>query len=156
MKKISLKAIVLYVACVFLVVGCRGYWMSRMIGGVYPWSAFLIDACGLLVLLGLLRGLDYIFQKAVRYGLDRLGWGKESWVQAARFAFLLLLILPFLLVTFQIHPQRIATTQDPGDFNLPFEKVELNSKGTILKGWYVPGARESGPVVFGHAWSWGQ
>jgi len=147
MKKISLKALVVYVACVVLVVGGRGYAMSCMVGGAYPWSAFLFDAFALLVLMGVLRGLDHIFQKAVRYGLDRRGWGKETRVQVARFAFILLFLLPFLLVTFQIHPQRIATTQDPGDFNLPFEEVELNSMGTILKGWYVPGARESGPVV---------
>ena len=147
MKKISLKSLVVYVACVVLVVGGRGYAMSCMVGGAYPWSAFLFDAFAMLVLLGVLRGLDHIFQKAVRYWLDRRGWGKETRVQVARVAFLLLFLLPFLLVTFQIHPQRIATTQDPGYFSLPFEEVELNSKGTILKGWYVPGARESGPVV---------
>lgn len=147
MKTISVKAIVVYVACVVLVVGGRGYAMSRTVGGAYPWPALLFDAFALLVLLGVLRGLDHIFQKAVRYGLNRRGWGKETWVQVARFAFILLFLLPFLLVTFQIHPQRIATTQNPGDFNLPFEEVELNSMGTILKGWYIPGARESGPVV---------
>jgi uncharacterized protein len=146
-KKISLKWLVVYVACVALLLGGRGYVISRMVGGVYPWSACLFDAFALLVLLGVLRGLDHIFQKAVRYGLDRRGWGTETRVQVARFAFILLFLLPFLLVTFQIHPQRIATTQDPGDLNLPFEEVELNSMGTVLKGWYVPGDRRPGPVV---------
>ncbi len=118
MKTIRLKAIVVYAACVVLVVGGRGYAMSCMVGGTYPWPAFLFDAFAMLVLMGVLRGLDHIVQKAVRYWPGRRGWRKEAWVQVARAAFLVLLILPFLLVTFQIHPQRIATTQDPGYFSL--------------------------------------
>lgn len=53
-------------------------------------------------------------------------------------------------------PKRLNPAQTPMDMQLPYEEIEFNSHGAILRGWFIPSYKkgpQSPAVIVVHGWS---
>ena len=132
---------------VIILVGGRGFSLAWMIDGTYPLSAFLLDALALGLVLLALR----VFDGVLRWCLEKLVRPDVKWrqmiMQVSRLAIVIMILVPFLIMTLSIHPQRVRCRLTPSRFGLVYEDVFVESDGLRLHAWYIPGRNETGPVV---------
>lgn len=129
------------------IVGVRGHVLAKLIEGSYQPASWAFDTLAFGLLLGGLHLLDLLLTTAIRRAVRPQTRRGRVLAAAIRIAVLLVVVLPFLFTTVQLHPQRIACTGDPGRLSLQFEEVVLDSGGIRLAGWYMPGRIDDAPTV---------
>jgi len=135
------------ICLVVILTGGRGFSLAWMNEGRYPLSAFAFDTIALGLILLILR----LFDAALRWCLEKSVRPDNTWrqmtIQAIRLAIVCVVLVPFLITTLSVHPQRVCCRLTPARFGLSFEDVILESNGLLLHAWYIPGRNDSGPVV---------
>jgi pimeloyl-ACP methyl ester carboxylesterase len=136
-----------YLAVLVAVVGARGWTLARMLGGRYTVASLIYDLAAFGVVLAALR----LFDRLVKAGVWRLV-GPESRrgrvaATAVHAAIMLAVVFPFILVTLQVHPLRIAPGGTPAGVGLPYSELHVAAEGLGLSGWHIPAAGADRPVV---------
>jgi hypothetical protein len=110
-------------------------------GGRYPLSYLAFDVVAFGTVIAALR----LFDRLLRAGADRLlgqeTRGRRLVARAAHATILGVVAFPFILVTLQLHPLRIATTGTPQAAGLVFAEVRFSADGRSLAGWHIPAGR---------------
>jgi hypothetical protein len=123
--------------------------LARLTGGRYPLVYLLYDVAAFGTVIAGLRLLDRLVNHAVERGV---GEGARRRLAAATLpaAIMVAVAFPFILVTLQLPPLRIATAGTPRAVGLPYREVSVIADGLRLSGWLVPAAEPKAPVVLIH------
>jgi alpha-beta hydrolase superfamily lysophospholipase len=128
-------------------VGGRGWFLARALGGRYPLAYLVHDVVAFGAILVLLRLFDASVRALARRGFGSGGAIRRGLGRAAAAGVVIGVGFPFLLVTLQFHPLRVATVGTPGRWGLPYTDVTVTADGLRLAAWHVPAARAGRPVV---------
>lgn len=141
----ALTALVL-VAVVLL----RGSFLAHQLGGTYRVASFLTDVVLLLGLVAMLRLLDAALRR-ISAMLVRGDRRRQQVLRATLHGGLgIVIAAPLIVAAVQLHPQKIGNLFTPATLDLPFEAVTLDSDGTRLDAWYIPGRADAAQVVLAH------
>ncbi len=139
--------VAVYLLALTAIIGGRGWGLARAMGGQYRVTSLLLDAlAGGLVILTL-RLADAGLKAAVRRLLGQASRTRRVVGQAVHAVILVGLGLPFLLIAFQMHPQRIRPVVTPKDVGLAYTPVTLAADGLRLAAWHIAAAAPDRPVV---------
>lgn len=136
-----------YALALVALVGGRGWFLATALGGRYPVSALIFDVAALGLIIAGLR----LFDAGVKRALPRLIPQDRRWRRAVTQALYAVIVIgvgfPFLLVTLQLHPQRIAPAGTPRNVGLDYRDVTFVADGIRLSGWFIPAREPAHPVV---------
>ncbi|MGH7321529.1 MAG: alpha/beta hydrolase [Candidatus Rokuibacteriota bacterium] len=129
------------------IVAGRGWFLARALGGRYPLAYLLYDVIAFGAILALLRLFDASVKMLARRLVGSEGLARRVVGQATAAGVVIGVGFPFILVTLQFHPLRIATVGTPRQWGLPYTDVTVTADGLRLAAWHVPATREDQPVV---------
>jgi len=137
----------IYLVLLLALVGGRGYMLAQALGGRYPPAELAFDVAALgLIIVGL-----RLFDAGMKRGLARLIPQDTRLRRGTTRTLHALIVLgvgfPFLLVTLQFHPQRIAPGGTPKNVGLDYRDVAFTADGLRLSGWFIPAREPRRPVV---------
>ncbi|MEK6239411.1 MAG: alpha/beta fold hydrolase [Planctomycetales bacterium] len=132
---------------VFGVTAARGWWIASAVGGVYPLSAVAIDFVALSLIVAVFRLIDFGIHRGLLRCLGEGGWKRNALVGLLRNAAVLLLVGPFFLTYFQLHPPRVACVGDPSQHGMKFDDLTLDSHGARIAAWHIPAERPDRPFI---------
>src|SRR5262249_28093524 len=137
----------IYLMALVAVVAGRGFTLARMLGGRYTIASLVYDVATFGMVLAGLRLFDRPV-KAALSGVGAPGARRGRVVATAIHATIMVVVgFPFILVTLQLHPLRIAPGGTPAGVGLPYTEVRVPSDGLTLSVWHVPAQRPDRPVV---------
>ena len=136
-----------YLVGLALVVAGRGMGVAHISGGSYVAHRFIRELFGLSALLIICHSVYWIFGKLLSLFFNRtscaLRWGENS----LRFIFTLLVIFPFLLVSIQMHPQRIVWSTTPADLGIEYSTVQVPGEVGALSTWLMMQKDPRAPIA---------
>lgn len=129
------------------IVALRGFGLATLMRGHYRLTSFASDAAALLCIMALLHLLYFALQQ----GMVRIGITNPRAQFCGRLLFVLFGALPFLVVTVQLHPQKIAPGNGPEIFGIPSTEVNLTTADQLtLRGWLLNPEGPKPPILFLH------
>lgn len=138
------------------------WFFSKMIGGRIIWKELFLSLCFLtsfgIITFSLARInlmlANYVSEKVtVVLKNSRFSFRIAKTVKITITVLLwLFIVFPYILATFSIHRPKIGNLYNPkSEFGLQYEDVVFKtSDHVLLRGWFVPNAKNDKSVIIGH------
>jgi len=139
--------LLLYLVALVAIVGGRGFTLARVMGGRYTVASLVYDVAAFGVVLAGLRLFDRLVKTVVWRAVRPESRRGRFAATALHAAIMVVVVFPFILVTLQVHPLKIAPGGTPRGVGLGYRDVQIVSEGLQLSAWHIPAARPDRPVV---------